>query len=258
MTEEKKELMVVYNTEHGQVKLTPNTIKKYLVSGDADKVTEQEIVMFMSLCKFQKLNPFLREAYLIKYGNEKATFVTGKETFTKRAAASPRCIGWEAGIIVKTADGKIEQRIGTFVIPEEENLLGGWAKVHRKDWDVPMEQTVSLKEYEGRRRDGKLNKQWETKPATMIRKVALVQALRDAFPEEFEGLYSPEEMNVDYNDLNTAEIKIGMEVDEQANSEVIDVDPEPEEQASLDITDEEIEESIAEQEKEEKKGKPEF
>ena len=28
----------------------------------------------------------------------------------------------------------------------------------------------------------------------MIRKVALVQALREAFPEDFEGLYSPEEI----------------------------------------------------------------
>jgi hypothetical protein len=28
----------------------------------------------------------------------------------------------------------------------------------------------------------------------MIRKVALVQALREAFPEDFGGLYSPEEM----------------------------------------------------------------
>ena len=28
----------------------------------------------------------------------------------------------------------------------------------------------------------------------MIRKVALVQALREAFPEDYAGLYSPEEM----------------------------------------------------------------
>ena len=30
----------------------------------------------------------------------------------------------------------------------------------------------------------------------MIRKVALVQALREAFPEDFQGMYSAEEMNV--------------------------------------------------------------
>ena len=31
----------------------------------------------------------------------------------------------------------------------------------------------------------------------MIRKVALVQALREAFPEDLAGMYSTEEMNVD-------------------------------------------------------------
>ena len=36
----------------------------------------------------------------------------------------------------------------------------------------------------------------------MVRKVALVQALREAMPEEFEGMYSEEEMsNVDQNEL---------------------------------------------------------
>ena len=31
-------------------------------------------------------------------------------------------------------------------------------------------------------------------PATMIEKVAVSQALRNAFPKDFEGLYTPEEM----------------------------------------------------------------
>jgi phage recombination protein Bet len=236
---EVKELTVAYDTDHGEVKLTPAIIKKYLVAGDASKVTDQEIVMFMSLCRYQKLNPFLREAYLIKYGTEKATLVTGKETFTKRAAASALCSGWEAGVIVKTHDGKIEKRTGTFVIPEAETLLGGWAKVYRKDWNVPMEQTVSLKEYCRTKTDGSPMASWKEKPATMIRKVALVQALRDAMPEVFEGMYSPEEMAVDVGSLSEAEVKIDNEIETEANADVIDVDPEEEgEQASLDIPEE--------------------
>ncbi len=40
----------------------------------------------------------------------------------------------------------------------------------------------------------------------MIRKVAVVQGLRECFPEDFEGLYSPEEMStanmsVDVNEI---------------------------------------------------------
>ena len=41
-----------------------------------------------------------------------------------------------------------------------------------------------------------VNSQWSKKPATMIRKVALVQALREAFPEDFGGMYSQEEVGV--------------------------------------------------------------
>ncbi len=211
-------------------------------------MTEQELVMFMSLCKYQKLNPFLREAYLIKYGNEKATLVTGKETFTKRAAASPLCSGWEAGIIVKTKEGKIEQRVGTFFAADDETLLGGWATVHRKDWQVPMHQTVSLAEYRRLKSDGTPMAEWKNKPATMIRKVALVQALRDAMPEEFEGMYSPEEMPVDCSSLSEAEVKIDHDIETEANADIIDVDPEQGEQASLEIP----------EEPKKKNGKPKF
>jgi hypothetical protein len=52
---------------------------------------------------------------------------------------------------------------------------------------------VSFEEYAGRKKDGTMNGQWSKKPATMIRKVALVQALREAFPKAFGGLYTAEE-----------------------------------------------------------------
>lgn len=189
------EQLVKYETGQGEVQLSPQTVKNYLVRGKGN-VSDQEVMMFLQLCKYQKLNPFLNEAYLIKFGSEPATIITGKETFTKRAAASDSCEGWEAGVIVQNAEGKIEKRKGTLIL-ESETLVGGWAKVYRKDWEVPMENTVSLKEYERRKSDGSLMANWKSMPATMIRKVALVQALREAMPQEFQGLYSPEEMPVD-------------------------------------------------------------
>ena len=80
---------------------------------------------------------------------------------------------------------------GTTFLPEfGEQLIGGWAKVYRKDCKVPFETTAMFKEYKGPA--GSL---WDSKPATMIRKVALVQALREAFPDMYGGLYSQEEIN---------------------------------------------------------------
>jgi len=193
LVEKKEKVEIKYLANGEEVKLTPNMVKQYLVSGDANAVTNQEVMMFISLCKYQHLNPFLREAYLVKYGTKTpATLVVGKDTFLKRANRNEAYEGKESGIIVKTKDGKIDYRDGTFH-EKEEAIVGGWAKIHIKG-RCPEMTTVSFDEYVGKKSDGTINGQWASKPATMIRKVAVVQALREAFPEDFGGLYAPEEM----------------------------------------------------------------
>ena len=183
-----------YESNGEKLKLSPAIIKRYLVSGDAQAVTDQEVMMFLSLCRFNHLNPFLKEAYLIKYGSQPATMVTGKDTFIKRANRNPKYMGKAAGIItVDPQTGVVTEREGTFKLPQEQ-IIGGWAKIFIQGHEQPEYVSVSFEEYAGRKKDGSLNSQWATKPATMIRKVALVQALREAFPEDYQGLYSPEEI----------------------------------------------------------------
>lgn len=169
------------------------TIKKYI----NPKVTDQEAYMFLMLCKSRGLNPFIGEVHLIKYGQEAATTVVGKDAFTRRAEESGQLAGFEAGIIVVTRDDVIERRIGSCVF-ENETLVGGWAKVYRKDMpDHVFESEVSLTEYIGRKKDGTVNKMWTTKPATMIRKVPLVQVFREAFAASLGGMYDACEVAVD-------------------------------------------------------------
>ena len=184
--------MVEYESDGQKVKLSPAMIRKYLVSGNG-AVSDQEVMMFLSLCKFQKLNPFLKEAYLIKYGSQPATIVTGKEAFMKRALRNPNYAGYEAGVVVMdNQTGNMENRVGTIVLPEVETLLGGWATVYVKGWEHPLTVTVAFDEY-CLRKEGKPASNWAVKPATMIRKVALVQALREAFPADLGGMYTAEE-----------------------------------------------------------------
>lgn len=202
-----KNEMVVYETESGaQVALSPQIIRQYLVNGQGN-VTDQEVTMFLQLCKYQGLNPFLREAYLIKYGDRNpATIVVGKEVFTKRASRHPEYAGMEAGIYVLAKGGEVTERKGTITLPGE-TVVGGWARVYRKGYQVPFEYTCSYDEYAQRRADGSVNQQWSTKPATMIRKCAVVAALREAFPVEFGAMYSQEEINtVDSSELPAAPI----------------------------------------------------
>lgn len=194
---------VEYKCGEETVKLSPAIIRNYLVNGNGN-VTDQEVVMFLNLCRFQHLNPFLREAYLIKFGNQPATIVTGKDAITKRAYRNPKFAGQQAGVVIfHPESGELEHRNGSLLMANEQ-LVGGWAKVYVKGYEVPIEAVVSYQEYVGTKNDGTVNGQWQKKPATMIRKVALVQALREAFPEDLGGLYASEEMNIDLDEAATA------------------------------------------------------
>lgn len=214
--------VVEYDCNGQMVKLSPNIVRKFLVNGNG-AVTDQEVAMFLNLCKYQRLNPFLKEAYLVKYGNQAATIVTGKEALTKRAMHNANYCGQQAGVVVLTHDGNLENRIGTIVL-ESETLVGGWAKVYVKGYEHPVEISVAYSEYVGLKSDGKVNSQWSKRPATMIRKVALVQALREAFPEDLGGMYAAEEAGVDESVLASDPVEVLQEQPEiiEADAEVVE------------------------------------
>jgi len=163
--------------------LTSENIREYL----CPTATDQEIFMFLQLCEHRNLNPFIKEAYLIKYGDSPATLVVGKDAFTKKAEDNPMFDGFKAGVILQTDNG-IARRQGTFALVEEK-IVGGWAEVHRKDCNVPFMTEVSMSEYNTNKSS------WNKIPGTMIRKVALVQALREAFPSDLGGCYDSAEMD---------------------------------------------------------------
>ena len=194
--------MVSVTLESGSV-LTADTVRNYLVSGGG-YVTDQEVVMFLELCKAQKLNPFVKDAYLIKYGNQAAKIVTGKDVFIKRAYENPNFDGMRAGVVVFKKDGNLEYREGSLKLPNE-TLVGGWCEVYLKDKRCPAKAVVSFDEYVGKKANGQINQMWAEKGATMIRKVAQSQALREAFPSEFRGCYQKEELGAEY-DAPTTEI----------------------------------------------------
>lgn len=193
-------LAVVYEVDGQQIKLTPKIVQDYIV-GTSAQITMPEFKMFTELCKVRGLNPFLREAYCIKYSNKTpATIVVGKDAILKRAVLNPKYNGMKSGIIVTNENGEEKKRTGTFKLPTE-TLVGGWAEVFRKDWENSIEASVSLEETIQRKSDGEPNSNWTKQPATMIEKVAKVRALREAFVEDLGGMYEAEEMNVDLPEL---------------------------------------------------------
>lgn len=189
-------VQVSYNLDGNNILLTPSIVQQYIVSGNA-KITIPEFKVFSEICKVRGLNPFLKEVYLIKYSDkEPAAIVVGKDAILKRAITNKNYDGMESGIIVTNEKDEVITREGTFKLPNEV-LVGGWAKVHRKNWQYPTYVSVSFEEVAQRKFDGNLNANWGKKGATMVEKVAKVRALRETFIEDLGGLYEEEEMNVE-------------------------------------------------------------
>ncbi len=185
----------VRTSDGKEFSLSADIVRKYLVSGGGN-VNDEEIRMFMALCQYRGLNPWTRDVYLIKYGsNSPAAMVVSKNVYMRRAQRQPSFRGYKSGIIVQDEDGTAIKLDGTFYTPETQTLVGGWAEVYIEGWNVPLFESVRLEEYIGRKKDGEVNGQWATRPATMIQKVALVHALREAYPEELGGLYVQEEVS---------------------------------------------------------------
>ncbi|MDO5044931.1 MAG: phage recombination protein Bet [Coriobacteriia bacterium] len=166
--------------------LTSEVVKSYLVNGNGN-VTDQEVAYFLALSEKQGLNPFLKDVYLIKYGEQPAQVITSKDAFMKRAESQETYSGYEAGVTVINLQGTMERREGSMVV-QGEKLVGGWARVYRKDREKAAFDEVGIAEYS----TGKST--WNKMPGTMIRKVALVHAMREAFPEQLQGMYTQEEM----------------------------------------------------------------
>ena len=185
--QEEKNPKVTYDVAGQEVTLSFRIIKDYLTKGNG-AVSDQDLMQFMSVCKFNQLNPFLNEAYLIKFGDKPAQMVVSKEALMKRAEANKEYEGIRAGLIL-LREGKITEVEGAFYLKDDE-ILGAWAEVYRKDRKFPIVAKIPLSEYD------KNQSPWNEKKATMITKVAKVQALRDAFPAQLGAMYTSEEQGV--------------------------------------------------------------
>lgn len=157
-----------------------------LICPNAD---QKEVALFLQLCKSQRLNPFVKDAYLVKYGSNPAQMITNYQVFNRRACKNENYAGIENGVIV-LRNGEIVHKDGSAVYKAAgETLLGGWAKVYFKDNRKPAYAEVALDDYS----TGKSN--WSKMPGVMIEKCAKAAAWRLAFPDDFQGMYVSEEMH---------------------------------------------------------------
>lgn len=187
-----------YKMGNQMIALTPDLIKTTICPG----LTDIEVMNFGFLCQQNNLNPFTRESYAVKYGSSPASLIIAKQGLANRAERNghlksktggiiqTRCVNQEKNIW-ETKDVK-----GSFVEPGW-SVYGAWAIVTRDDRDEPYEERVLLSEYFNDK-----NPLWKSKQCTMLAKVAMQHALREAFPiENPAGVYYEEEFSDDLNPI---------------------------------------------------------
>jgi hypothetical protein len=115
--------------------------------------------------------------------------ITSHQAILKRAEASSQYDGMESGVIVLRND-ELTERQGDLVL-KGEVLVGGWARVHRKDRSIPSYDALNLSTFD------KNQSRWNSDKARMIVKCAEASALRKAFPSTLAAMYCKEEMDRD-------------------------------------------------------------
>lgn len=175
---------VSYQSNGQNVDLSPSVVNQFVTKGNA-KITGEEAVNFIKLCQYAQLNPFLNEAYLVKFNGSPAQMITSKEAFMKRAENNPAFNGLKAGIIVDK-DGEMVKRDGALRTKKEE-IIGAWCEVFRTDRENSTYVEISYDEF------SKTQATWKQQPANMIRKVAVVNALREAFPNSLGAMYTEDD-----------------------------------------------------------------
>ena len=185
--------IVRYTASDGtEVKLSPAIVAKYVLTGNGE-ASDKDVFSFLAKCGARGLNPLAGDAYMTSYrnrdGSTSTSVIVSKDYFVRTATQQPGFDGMRAGVVVANRKtGELTYREGSIVGKNSECLVGGWAEVYDKGRRFASRAEVSLDEYDQGR------SLWKSKPATMIRKVALVQALREAYPGAFGGIYDRDEM----------------------------------------------------------------
>jgi len=171
---------VAIPTLDGVFSMSVEDVKRWIHPNAPDA----ECFKFLMTCKLAGVNPFIGEAHLVSYGDRWGTIID-KSGYLRRAQAHPAYDGHQAGIVARPWDAAARKFTGPpveiegTIVPHDHLLIGGWARVLRRDRKVPTYASVSVQEY------GKQSGTWKQIPCTMIRKTALVQALRES------GLITP-------------------------------------------------------------------
>ena len=160
-------------------KVTQDLLLDYLKTMNKG-LNEQQTKQFLAVAGTFGLNPWKREVYAVTFKNKdggtEMSIVTGYETYIKRAEMNPNYDGYEITWKGGFKPGKIVKhgKSGDWEIPAilPDGEVSCTCTVYRKDRNHPISEEVFFDEY------NQNNSMWQSKPRTMLKKVAIVSAFR--------------------------------------------------------------------------------
>jgi hypothetical protein len=180
-----KELVKVDNQIIAKPQITEKTIKDY-ITWISSKISDDQFRLFLNTAIACNLNPFKREIYCVPYDKN-----IKDESWNWSKVTDMSIVSWYQVYIDKATstwllDGwKVEQTAN-----------GAKITIYRKDFKYPFEWEVEMKEFCKTNKEWKPMWSWWTMPWFMIKKVAIGQGFRLAFPNEMGWLpYLQEEIN---------------------------------------------------------------
>lgn len=180
--------IVKYETTDGlQMELTPKRVIEEMVSPkDRPMMTERSVATIMATLAARRMNPLAGDCHIGVFKG-RPTVMPSIDYYQRVAAMQPTYDGMESGVVGSYGDADLTKFDGC-VVPSGWRVVGGWATAYDKGRSHPVHVEVPIEEYDQH------NAMWESKPATMIRKVAKAQALRELYPGCFGSTYVAEEM----------------------------------------------------------------
>ena len=179
--------IVKYTTTDGlELELTPKKVIEELVPAkDRPAMTDRNVAIIMARCAALRMNPLAGDCHIGVFKG-RPTIMPSIDYYQRVAAMQEGYDGMDSGVVV--SDGHTMEEVCGCIVQKGWELVGGWAIAYDRGRSHPVHIAVPLDEYDQH------NAMWEAKPATMIRKVAKAQALRELYPGCFKGTYVAEEM----------------------------------------------------------------
>ncbi len=192
--------------------VTADEIRKFIVGNKTfERVPKTQIDIAIETAKAYNLNPFKREVHFTPYNGE-LKIIVGYEVYLKRAEATRKLNGWKVEIQGQGSDMKAV------------------ATIYRKDWEYPFVHEAYKVEV------AQNTPIWTKMPRFMLKKVAIGQAFRLAFPEEMGGMpYMEEELPTFVADTSSKNQPLAGQVETTESNPPIYTEPPSQEQLDSEI-----------------------